>query len=81
MMASISAQDQIATLMADIMPEQVLEFKFSDTIQSRIEELIEKKKSLALNFLEQDELEKHLTYDLLIGLAKARSYKQLRNIK
>lgn len=37
MTASISAQDQLATLIADAMPAQILHFKFSPTIQHRIE--------------------------------------------
>ncbi len=81
MIASILAQDQIASLMADVMPEQILSFKFTDNIQLRIESLVEKKRENTLDFSEQDELEKYLMYDLLIGLAKARSYKQVHNIK
>lgn len=77
MVASISAQDQIADLMANAMPEQIVNFKFSNSIQNRINILIEKKKETSLSFSENDELEKYLMYDLLIGLAKARSYKHL----
>jgi hypothetical protein len=46
MIASNSLQDQIATLMADVMPEKILHFKFSPSIQKRIESLIEQKKLL-----------------------------------
>lgn len=77
MVASISAQDQIAALIADSMPEQILNFKFSDTIQQRILYLVDKKKINQLSATESEELEKYLTYDLLIGLSKARAYKAL----
>ncbi len=77
MVASISAQDQIADLMANAMPEQLLSFKFSTPIQNRINILIDKKKEKKLSVSENEELEKYLMYDLLIGLAKARSYKYL----
>jgi non-homologous end joining protein Ku len=77
MVASISAQDQIAALIADSMPEQILHFKFSDTIQQRIMSLVDKKKTNQLSSHENEELEKYLTYDLLIGLSKARAYKAL----
>ncbi|AEI46924.1 hypothetical protein [Runella slithyformis] len=77
MIASNSAQDQIATLIADEMPEQILHFKFSSSIQKRIDALIEKKKETALSADEANELEKYLMYDLLIGLAKARAYRRL----
>lgn len=76
MVASISAQEQIANLMADFMPEQILNFKYSEPIQTRIEKLVAKKKENNITNLELEELEKYLTYDLLIGLAKAQAYKQ-----
>jgi hypothetical protein len=75
MAASLNAQDQIAALMADAMPQQILAFKFSPSIQTRIELLVEKKKDGLISDKERDELDKYLTYDLLIGLAKARAYK------
>jgi hypothetical protein len=80
MVASIAAQDQIAALIADAMPEKILAFKFSIDTQLRIEMLVEKKKENGLNTVETDELEKYLAYDLLIGLAKARAYKILNKL-
>lgn len=74
MVASLSAQDQLAALMATAMPEQILAFKFSLPIQRRIEVLVEKKKGAILTHQEAEELDKYLTYDLLIGLAKAHAY-------
>lgn len=75
MVASLNAQDQIADLMADAMPQQILAFKFSSSIQTRIELLVEKKKDGLISDKEKEELDKYLTYDLLIGLAKARAFK------
>jgi methylase of polypeptide subunit release factors len=75
MAASLNAHDQIADLMADAMPQQILAFKFSSTIQERIEQLVEKKKDGFISLKEVEELDKYLTYDLLIGLAKARAFK------
>lgn len=80
MTASLSAQDQIATLMADTMPQQILNFKFSDDIQERIEILVNKKKEASISETEVEELEKYLMYDLLIGLAKARSFQHLSRV-
>jgi hypothetical protein len=77
MTASLAAQDQLAALMADAMPQQILAFKFAPTTQQRIESLTEKKKSGNLEISEQEELEKYLMYDLLIGLAKARAFQYL----
>lgn len=76
MVASHSAQDQLAALMADYMPEQIMSFKFTNSVQQRIERLVSKKKEGSISIQEQDELEKYLMYDLLIGLAKARAYTQ-----
>lgn len=77
MAASLNAQDQIADLMADAMPQQILAFKFSSAIQTRIEMLVERKKEGLISEKEREELDKYLTYDLLIGLAKARAFKHI----
>ena len=77
MTASLTAQDQLADLMADAMPRQVLAFKFSSATQQRIELLVEQKKAGTLPVQEQDELETYLMYDLLVGLAKARAFQHL----
>lgn len=75
MVASLNAQDQIAALMADAMPQQILAFKFSPSVQTHIKWLVEKNKDGLISDKERDELDKYLTYDLLIGLAKARAFK------
>jgi hypothetical protein len=74
MTAFVSAQDQIASFMADVMPQQILSFKFSKDLQRRIQLLTEMKKNGTITNSEAEELEKYLNYDLLIGLAKARAY-------
>ena len=74
MTAFVSAQDQIASFMADVMPQQTLSFKFSKDLQRRIQVLTDMKKTGTITNLEAEELEKYLNYDLLIGLAKARAY-------
>ena len=77
MAASLNAQDQIADLMAHAMPQQILAFKFSPAIQTRIETLVKRKKEGLISEKEREELDKYLTYDLLIGLAKARAFKHI----
>jgi hypothetical protein len=66
MTASISAQDQIASFIAEGNPERVLAFKFAPSIQQRIEFLVQKKKDGIINLEEKEELERYLAYDLLI---------------
>jgi hypothetical protein len=77
MIASLSAQEQLAGLMANSMPQAVLQFKFDTAIQERIYYLTQQKKEGVASDSEQEELEKYLIYDLLIGLAKARAYANL----
>ncbi len=76
MTASLSAQDQIAALLADSIPDKILAFKFAPGIQQRIEVLVNKKKEGIIKPDEKDELDRYLAYDLLIGLAKARASKR-----
>jgi hypothetical protein len=78
MVASLSAQDQLAGLMATAMPEEILKFKFNTNIQERILVLTNKKKENKISISENEELEKYLMYDLLIGLAKVRAYQSLK---
>ncbi len=76
MVASLSAQDQIAAFIANAMPQAVLQFKFDGAIQDRIFLLTQKKKDNLISSDENEELEKYLVYDLLIGLAKARAFQK-----
>lgn len=78
MQASVSAQDQLAALMAKAMPREIIDFKFDDTVQVRISELTNLKKTGQITEEQTEELDTYLTYDLLIGLAKVRARKQLR---
>ncbi len=73
MTATFSAQDQIANFIADAMPERILSFKFSASVQQRIEILVNRKKEGKITNTEREELERYLLYDNLIGLAKARA--------
>ena len=73
MTASLSAQDQIAAFLAEAIPEKILAFKFAPSIQKRIELLVNKKKDGEIIPEEEEELDRYMAYDLLIGLAKARA--------
>jgi hypothetical protein len=78
MTASNAAQDQIAALIADTMPEKIMAFKFAPAIQKRIATLVQHKKEGRLAVPDKEELEKYLMYDLLIGLAKARAIRYVK---
>lgn len=77
MTATVSAQDQIANFIADAMPERIMSFKFSASIQQRIESLVNRKKEGTITDIEREELERYLLYDNLIGLAKARASRRI----
>lgn len=70
-----SAQEQIAILIAKNMPKQILSFKFTEELQNRIQQLVDRKKESTISISESKELEKYLSYDLLIGLAKSKACK------
>ena len=75
MTVSVSAQEQIASLMAENIPNQTLDFKFTKELQNRIQQLVDRQKEGSISISELEELDKCLSYDLLIGLAKAKAYK------
>ena len=75
-MSSINpAQDQIASLIAKNIPKEILSFKFTKELQNRIQQLVDRKKKGTISISELKELDKYLSYDLLIGLAKSKAYK------
>jgi hypothetical protein len=75
MTTAISAQEQLASLIAEAIPDKILAFKFAPDVQTRIENLVYKKKEGNITLPEREELERYLAYDLLIGLAKVRAGK------
>ncbi|HFA50299.1 MAG TPA: hypothetical protein ENJ95_14905 [Bacteroidetes bacterium] len=77
MIATTAAQDQIATFIADAIPDRILAFKFSASVQKRIRVLVNKNKEGNISKEEKKELERYLLYDNLIGLAKARASMQI----
>jgi hypothetical protein len=68
-----TAQEQIASLIAENMPKQIMDFKFSEELQNRIQQLADNKKDGVITTSESEELDKYLAYDLLIGLAKSKA--------
>jgi hypothetical protein len=75
-----TAQEQIASLIAENMPNQIMDFKFSEELQNRIQQLVNNKKDGVIITSESKELDKYLAYDLLIGLAKSKAFKYLNMV-
>ena len=58
-------------------PDEVLGIRPSPELQARVSELLAKNKTAALTRPEEAELERYLTLEHLVRLAKAHAYKQL----
>jgi len=58
-------------------PEQVLALRPSPELQARVSELLGRNKEGELSRQEETELERYLTLEHLVRLAKARAHKQL----
>lgn len=58
-------------------PQQVMAIRPSPELQVRVSELLVRNKEGELSRQEETELERHLTLEHLVRLAKAHAYKQL----
>jgi len=58
-------------------PEQILNIRPSPELQARVSELLYQNKEGELSHQEEAELERYLTLEHLVRLAKAQAYKQL----
>lgn len=63
----------VAEIFAKMNPEKIVELKAPKLMSDRVEELIRKKKTDKITIEETVELERYLSLDLLINLAKARA--------
>lgn len=72
-MSVAEAFGDIATVIAKIAPSKIVELKASSSMQKRVNELIQKKKNAQISMDESVELERYLSLDLFITLAKARA--------
>jgi CBS domain containing-hemolysin-like protein len=67
----------VADIIAQMAPEKIVNLKAPEEMSIRVEELVNKKKSGGISEEESFELERILSLDLFIGLAKARARKIL----
>lgn len=72
-MSVAEAFGDIADVIAKIAPSKIVELRPSTSMQVRVNELIQKKKKAKITTEEAVELERYLSLDLLITLAKARA--------
>jgi hypothetical protein len=69
----------MALLVSQPSPAQVLAISPSTTLQARVSDLLQRGKANALSQQETAELERHLTLEHLVRLAKAHSFLQSQN--
>lgn len=69
--------DELAGLLASMDPIKVLAFHTSPTAQKRLERLLEKNKEGALTVEETLELERFMTVEHIVRVAKARARQQM----
>jgi hypothetical protein len=77
MTTSLLAFDEVADFISELNPSKVLGLKPSAPVQERLDNLLHKNKEEGLNEEEKHELERYLTLEHLISLAKIRARKRL----
>lgn len=63
----------VADILANLNPAKIIDLKASPKMNTRVSDLVEKKKQGIISEEESSELDKFLALDLLINLAKARA--------
>lgn len=74
-MSVAEAFGDFAEVLAAMAPDKIITLRAPATMSERVEVLVQKKKSDELTEEEAVELERYLSLDLLITLAKARAKK------
>lgn len=72
-MTVVEAFEDLADVLAKMDPTKIVSLKASEGMAERVEELVYKKKEGEITEEELLELERYLSLDLLINLAKARA--------
>jgi hypothetical protein len=72
-----SVYDELAYFLASLSPRKVLAYKVSEKTQLRVNQLLEKNKTLGLSEEENAEMERHLTVEHIVRLAKAKALQKI----
>jgi hypothetical protein len=72
-----SVYDELAYFLASLSPRKVLQYKASPKAQERVNILLEKNQKDGLNAQESAEMERYMTLEHIIRLAKSKSLQQL----
>lgn len=74
----LDEQEIMVLLASQPTPEEILAIRPSESLQQRVSELLAERKKGALSIQEETELERHLTVEHLVRLAKTNAYAQLK---
>jgi hypothetical protein len=72
-----SVYDELAVFLASLSPRKVIAYKASSKAQERVNFLLEKNKSLGLTNEENAEMERYMTVEHIVRLAKAKALQKL----
>jgi hypothetical protein len=72
-----SVYDELAYFLASLSPRKVLQYKASPKAQERVNILLAKNQNGGLNAEESAEMERYMTLEHIIRLAKSKSLQQL----
>ena len=74
-----SVYDELAHFLASLSPRRVLAYKASPKAQTRVNELLVKNSTLSLTSEENAEMERYMTVEHIVRLAKAKALQRLNN--
>jgi hypothetical protein len=72
-----SVYDELAYFLASLSPRKVLQYKASPKAQERVNQLLLKNRNSGLSVEEQAEMERYMTLEHIIRLAKSKSLQEL----
>jgi hypothetical protein len=72
-----SVYDELADFLASLSPRKVLQYKASPKAQERVELLLLKNQNEGLTLEENAEMERYMTLEHIIRLAKSKALQQL----
>ncbi|MBD2757068.1 hypothetical protein [Spirosoma validum] len=72
-MSVAEAFGSVASNLAQMAPDKIINLKASDSMSARVEQLVNRKKDGLITVDETAELERFLALDLFISLTKARA--------
>ena len=74
-----SVYDELAYFLASLSPRRVMAYKASPKAQIRVNELVEKNKTIGLTIEENAEMERYMTVEHIVRVAKAKALQKLNN--